>query len=271
MAGTLYLIATPIGNLQDISQRAVAILAAVDLIAAEDTRHTQKLLNHLKISTRTISFHDHNENERAAELLQRLASGESIGVVSDAGTPGISDPGSQLVRLCIEAGITVVPVPGPVAFVSAVVASGLPTDSIFFDGFLPSKSGDRRRRLEEVRAVPATLVFYESPHRLARSLIDCLEILGDRRAAVARELTKLHEEVLTGDLSGLAARYSNGVRGEIVIVIDRLRTELQALPEGGLKQRVQELEQDGLDRKQALKEAAKEFGISRSEAYRMLI
>ena len=222
MAGTLYLVATPIGNLQDVTHRTLEVLRAVDLIACEDTRHTLKLLNHFRISNRLISYHEHNELERAEELADRLIAGASIAVVSDAGTPGICDPAFRIVQRAIEVGAAVVPIPGAVAFVSAVIASGISTDSIFFGGFLPSKKGDRRKRLEEILNIPATLVLYETPHRIAKSLVDCVEILGDRRAAVVRELTKMHEEIIRGSLPELAARFATQtVKGEIVMVIDR--------------------------------------------------
>src|SRR6185295_7629823 len=172
MAGTLYLVSTPIGNLEDITHRAITLLSEVDVIACEDTRHTQKLLNHYGIKTRTISYHEHNERERAAELLKQLESGSHVAVVSDAGTPGISDPGFRLTRIAIENGVRVVPVPGASALITALVASGLPTDEFFFGGFLPSRSGARRARLSELRSIPATLIFYEGPHRIAATLKD---------------------------------------------------------------------------------------------------
>jgi 16S rRNA (cytidine1402-2'-O)-methyltransferase len=272
MPGTLYLVATPIGNLQDISFRAIEILKTVDLIACEDTRHTRKLLNAFEISNKLISYHEHNENERAEEFGKLLESGQSVAVVSDAGTPGISDPGFRLVQKANEIGANIVPIPGAVAFVNAVIVSGLPTDSIFFGGFLPSKKGERRKRLEEVKQIPATLSFYETPHRIAKAIEDCLDVLGNRRAAVARELTKLHEEVLTGDLSELYSHFSkNGPRGEIVLVIDRLhKSESAPDAKKSLGERVNELIASGIDRRSALKTAAKEFGLSKSEAYRML-
>lgn len=272
MLGTLYLVATPIGNLQDISRRALETLETVDLIACEDTRHSAKLLNNYGISKRLVSYHDHNERERAGELIARLERGESVAVVSDAGTPGINDPGHEVVTLAIDAGVTVVSIPGPVAYVNAVVASGLPTDSIFFGGFLPSRKGERVRRLEEIKPIPATLAFYESPHRLKSSLLDCLEVLGDRRSAVARELTKMHEEIVRGSLKSLAGRFADAsVKGEIVLVVDGPGENIDERPAGGsLPERVGELERAGLDRKAALKAAAKEFGVSRSEAYRRM-
>src|SRR5687767_5581148 len=222
MPGTLYLISTPIGNLEDITHRAVRLLGQVDLIACEDTRHTRKLLNHYGLNTRIVSYHEHNEQERAAQLLKLIESGSDVAIVSDAGTPGISDPGFRLTRLAIKGGARVVPVPGPSALITALVASGLPTDEFFFGGFLPARSGARRTRLKEVANMPATLIFYEAPHRIAASLQDAHEVMGERTAVVARELTKLHEEIARGRLSELAARFSaEDARGEMVLIIDR--------------------------------------------------
>ena len=272
MPGTLYLVATPIGNLQDITFRAVETLRAVNVIACEDTRHTRKLLNHYRISNEVVSYHEHNEHERAEELADRLVRGDNVAVVSDAGTPGISDPGYQVVRQAIEIGAEIVPIPGPVAFVAAVIAAGMSTDSIFFGGFLPSKQGERRRRLSQLAGIPATLVFYEAPHRLARSLPDCIDVLGDRKAAVARELTKLHEQISRGKLSDLAQTFLDvRVKGEIVLVIDQAgeAPTRQAEP-GLLSQRLAELEKMGNNRKAALKQAAKEFGLSKSKAYALI-
>ncbi|HEX6125834.1 MAG TPA: 16S rRNA (cytidine(1402)-2'-O)-methyltransferase [Pyrinomonadaceae bacterium] len=271
MPGTLYLVATPIGNLQDISYRAVDVLKSVSVIACEDTRHTRKLLNHLDIKTRLISYHEHNEAERAEELVGRLRQ-DSVAVVSDAGTPGIADPGFRLVQRAIEAKIPVVSIPGPVAFVSALVASGLPTDSIFFGGFLPSKKNDRRKTLAEIAHIPATLAFYESPRRIAAALADCLEILGDRRAVVAREITKLHEDYHRDTLSTLASEFSSATcKGEVVLLIDRIRDAGTSAEEGLLlTDRLAAIEAEGVDHKSALKRVAKEFGISKSEAYRIV-
>lgn len=272
MAGKLYLVATPIGNLQDITFRAVETLRTVNLIACEDTRHSAKLLNHYRISNKLVSFHEHNEQERTEEFIDKLVAGESIAVVSDAGTPGICDPGYRLVVRAVEAGVSVVPIPGAVAFVNAVIASGLPTDSIYFGGFLPSKKGERRKRLEQVRDIPATLVFYESPHRISKSLVDCLDILGDRAASVSRELTKLHEEISCSNLSELVKKFTGvTTKGEIVLVIGRTEGSSIKLPKNvSLLDRIAILERAGDDRKTALKGAAKEFGLSKSEAYRLL-
>lgn len=276
MTGTLYLVATPIGNLKDISQRALETLQAVDLIACEDTRHTQKLLNYYAIKNRLVSYHEHNEMRRAEELAEALASGKNVAVVSDAGTPAICDPSFKIVQKAHGIGATVVSIPGAVAFVNALIVSGLPTDSIFFGGFLPSKKPERRKRLEEVKTVPATLAFYETPHRLAQSLFDCLEILENRNAAVVREITKIHEEIIRGNLKELANAFTDkSVKGEIVLIIDRELIEQTSLDDNqiskSLPDLVSQLENEGIDRKAALKRAAKEFGISRSEAYRLLI
>lgn len=273
MPGTLYLVATPIGNLQDITLRAIETLRTVDLIACEDTRHTRNLLTHFRISNRTMSYHEHNEQERAEELTDRLVRGDNIAIVSDAGTPGICDPGFRMVQRAIEIGANVVPIPGAAAFVNAAAASGLSTDSIFFGGFLPSKRGERRKRLEEIRGIPATLVLYETPHRIAKSLADCFDVLGDRRAAVARELTKLHEEFVRGSLSELTTHFATRpVKGEIALVIER--SEKLGQQTGGsaedLAGLVNEFEAQGADHKVALKKAAKALGMSKSDAYRML-
>jgi 16S rRNA (cytidine1402-2'-O)-methyltransferase len=275
MAGTLYLVATPIGNLADITHRALEVLRAVDLIACEDTRHTHKLLRHYGIDTKTISYHEHNEQQRAEELIGLLKQGKDVAVVSDAGTPAISDPGFRLVRTAIENDVRIVPLPGPSALVAALVATGLPTDEFFFAGFLPARTGARRARLNELRAVPGTLIFYEAPHRLASSLRDAYEVLGEREAVVARELTKLHEEIRRGRLSELAEHYStNEPRGEIVLLIDRTVLD-QATAEDfknvSIATLVEQFEAAGLDHRAALKKAARELQLSRAEAYRRLL
>jgi 16S rRNA (cytidine1402-2'-O)-methyltransferase len=278
--GTLYLVATPIGNLEDVTRRALRVLAEVDLVACEDTRRTRALLEHFGIRARTVSYHEHNERERADELAALLERGASVAVVSDAGTPGINDPGYRLVRAAIERGADVVPVPGPSAFVAALVASGLPTDEFYFGGFLPARAHARRQKLDEVSRLRATLVFYEAPHRIAQALADAREILGEREAAVARELTKLHEEIARGRLGELAARFSNegAARGEMVLVIDReVIAEEAGAGKGGtgkdsasVAASVAALEAEGLDHRAALKRAARELGLTRDEAYRRL-
>jgi 16S rRNA (cytidine1402-2'-O)-methyltransferase len=273
MPGTLYLVATPIGNLADITHRALQVLSDVDLIACEDTRHTHKLLNHYGINTKTISYHEHNEQQRATELIDRLKQGTNIAVVSDAGTPSISDPGFRLVRAAVENDIPITPVPGPSALITALIAAGLPTDEFFFAGFLPSRTNARRARLAELQAVPGTLIFYEAPHRLAATLNDAYEILGEREAVVARELTKLHEEIKRGLLSKLAADYTEktDIRGEIVVLIDRNVIGASINQATSIATLVDQFEQAGMDHRAALKKAARELGLSRAEAYRKLL
>ena len=276
MKGTLYLVATPIGNLEDITKRALRVLGEVDVIACEDTRRTQTLLNHYGIKRKTLSYHEHNERERAAELGALLQSGASVAIVSDAGTPGISDPGFRLVNTAHACGARVVPVPGAAAFISALIASGLPTDEFFFGGFLPARTSQRRARLLKLRALNSTLIFYEAPHRISQALFDAHEILGEREAAVARELTKIHEEIARGRLSELAERFASedAARGEMVLVIDRTVIGAEAIKgdsETNIAARVAALESEGLDNRAALKRVARELGLSRPEAYRRLV
>ena len=272
--GTLFLVGTPIGNLEDITLRALRVLKEVDLIACEDTRHSATLLNHYGIDKPTISYHEHNEQERAAQLIERLQSGESVAVVSDAGMPGISDPGYRLVSLAAQHGLRVVPVPGSAAFLSALVASGLSTDSFRFGGFLPSKAGARRTALEAIRGSRETQVFYEAPHRILESLRDVAQVLGgERQVVVARELTKVHEELLRGRASELLAQLEQRgeVRGEITLLIGKAEEAAQTPTTKSVAHRVREMMRDQqLDEKTALKQAAKEFGLSKSEAYREL-
>jgi 16S rRNA (cytidine1402-2'-O)-methyltransferase len=275
MTGTLYLVATPIGNLGDITIRAVETLKSVDLIACEDTRQTRKLLTHFGISAKLVSYHEHNEHERAEELKNLLLAGKNIAVATDAGTPGIADPAFRVVRAAIEAEINIVPIPGAIAFANAAIVSGLPTDALFFGNFLPARKSERRRRLQETATIPATLVFYESPHRLKAALADCLEVLGNRRAAVVRELTKLHEEAIRGDFKELINKYAETEpRGEIVLVIERASVQnspSKVSSQKTITARVGELESEGLNQRAALKQAAREFDVSRSEAYRRLV
>jgi len=277
MAGTLYIVSTPIGNLEDITQRALRILREVDVIACEDTRHTRKLLNHFGIDAKTISYHEHNEAERAGELCEMLAAGKNVALVSDAGTPLVSDPGFRLVDTAIEKSINVVPIPGATAIVAALSASGLPPDQFLFAGFLPARSNPRKSKLEDLRALNATLIFYEAPHRIAATLRDARDVLGNRPAVVARELTKLHEEFVRGTLDQLTEAFADPIksRGEIVLIISGAASgdEFENEQSSGTSftQRVAELQRDGLDEKAALKKAARELGLKRDEAYRMLV
>lgn len=272
----LYVVATPVGNLEDITLRALRILKEVSLIACEDTRQTQKLLNHYDIPTPTVSYHEHNEATRSAELIHRLENGESVALVSDAGTPGISDPGYRLITLAIRHHVHVVPVPGASAFLSALVASGLPTDAVAFSGFLPAKRGQRRTDLEAIRNSQRTHVFYEAPHRIVESLEDVVEVLGpDRRVVVAREVTKLHEEFIRGRAAEVFEQLRHQeVRGEITLLI--AKAEAQAAQPTAEKRpdvasRLKEImAAQQLDEKAALKVLAREQGVSKSEVYREL-
>src|SRR5467141_771530 len=261
----LYLVATPIGNLEDITLRAVRVLKEVDVIACEDTRQTQKLLNHYGITTRTISYHEHNEMTRSAELVKEMQEGASVALVTDAGMPGISDPGFRLISLTIRHHLPVVPIPGASAFLAALVASGLPTDSFRFSGFLPAKAGQRRKLLESVKASPRTQVFYDAPHRLLETLADVVEVLGEgRHVVVAREVTKLHEEFLRGRaveiLETLKAR--DAVKGEITLLLGKAEeadTPVSAELQVSVRQRVEQImAAEKVEEKAALKKAAKE-------------
>ena len=271
--GTLYLVATPVGNLSDMTLRAIEVLKEVDLIACEDTRHTRKLLEHFNIGTPTVSYHEHNERERAAEILAKLKSGSRVAVVSDAGMPGICDPGYRVVGLAVEAGVPVVPVPGASAVVLALAASGLPTDAFGFGGFLPAKAGQRREALKGIAESERTEIFYEAPHRVIEALEDLVEVLGGgRRVVVARELTKLHEEFLRGPaeevLAGLKKR--GDVKGEITLLIGKAEAGVTA-SKASLRARMEQvMREEALDEKAALKKVAKEFGLGKSEAYRRL-
>ncbi|MDR1728859.1 MAG: 16S rRNA (cytidine(1402)-2'-O)-methyltransferase [Acidobacteriota bacterium] len=275
--GTLYLVATPIGNLEDITLRALRVLREVALVACEDTRHTSKLLAHYGIATPRKSYHEFNEECRVPQLLALLRAGEDVALVSDAGTPLVSDPGFEIVAACRREGLPVIPVPGASAAVAALVGSGLPSDSFHFAGFLPSRGGERRRRLEELSAIPATLVLYEAPHRLLDSLQDMADVLGPRRAALCRELTKMHEEFLCGTLpevlDGLRERPE--VRGEITLVVERGGEGGRAAAPPGYPASIKEhldaeLSGGALSRNEALKAVARKRGIRRKEAYRLL-
>ena len=271
----LYLVATPIGNLEDITLRALRVLKEVDVIACEDTRQTQKLLNHFAIATRTTSYHEHNEITKAAELVKEMQEGASVALVTDAGMPGISDPGYRLVSLAIRHHVPVVPVPGASAFLAALVASGLPTDSFRFSGFLPAKRGERRTVLEGVKGSPRTQVFYEAPHRIVESLEDVVEVLGQsRHIVIAREVTKIHEEFLRGRAAEVLENLKEreAVKGEITLLIGKAEedyVETTAFGRQTVRARVEQIMKDEkIDEKAALKRVAKERGVSKSEAYR---
>ena len=265
------MVATPIGNLEDITLRALRVLKEADLIACEDTRQTQKLLSHYGIDKPTVSYHEHNEAERAAELVTKLEEGENVALVSDAGMPGISDPGYRVVTRAVERGIAVVPIPGAVAFASALAASGLPTDSFRFNGFLPAKSGQRGEVLEGVQNSSLTELFYEAPHRLIDTLRDVVAVLGtERPVVVARELTKIHEEFVRGTASEVLREFEarpGEVKGEIVLLIGKGRAPVSA--KVNARERLDTImREQGLDEKAALKVLAREMGVSKSEVYR---
>lgn len=265
--GTLYLVGTPIGNLGDMSRRAVETLGAVDLVACEDTRHTRILLDRFGVAAKVTSLPAFDEKQRAAGLVDKLVAGQSLALVTDAGMPGISDPGSEVVRLAVEAGVRVVPIPGASAPLAALAASGLPTERFTFVGFLPRKGGGRRKALEELRGAIGTLLLFESPRRLHDTLVDLQDALGDRRACVARELTKLHEELARGRLSELAAHFSGEVLGEITLVVEGgappaedAGASLDDLLRGRLAA--------GVSVKDASREVAEALGLPRKDVYR---
>jgi len=270
MPATLYLVATPIGNLEDITLRALRVLREADLIACEDTRHTGKLLGHFGIADKpTVSYHEHNEAARTAELIAKLESDVTIALVSDAGTPLVSDPGYRLVTAAIGAGIVVVPIPGSSAVLGALSGAGLPTDAFRFCGFLPAKTGQRKKTLEALRGEDCTMIFYEAPHRILDTLSDLSAVYGERPVVVARELTKLHEEFLRGTAdevrSQLAGRAS--VKGEITLLIGKGSPVIAATP---VEAAVRELEQKGIPRMDAIKQVARERGLSKRQVYKQV-
>lgn len=269
MAGILYVVATPIGNLGDMTYRAVETLRTAARVACEDTRQTRKLLDHFGISTPMVSYHEHNEAQRSAELLELIEAGQSVALVSDAGTPLISDPGYRLVRGAVERGIAVVPVPGVSAVVAALSASGLPSDAFRFCGFFPRKQGERRRLLESLAKEDATLAFYEAPHRIVETLRDVEETLGDPPVAVARELTKMHEEFLRGRASEIrsALERRDSVRGELTVLVGK--SERKAGSAETVEETVARFEQAGLSRMEAIKAAARERGLPKREVYKL--
>ena len=268
-SGTLYIVATPIGNLEDITFRAIRILKEVDLIAAEDTRHTRHLLDRYQIGTQLTSYHDHNKEEKAPILVARMLEGKNVALVSDAGTPGISDPGYFLINLAIDQAILVVPIPGATAAIAALSVSGMPTDSFVFEGFLPSKHTARIKRLQSLITEERTIIFYEAPHKIIKTLEDMKEILGDRQAVITRELTKIHEETIRGTLSGILKRLTSGtIKGEFTIIVHGATAE-------PLKQDIDTAEylrnlmlHRGLTKKEAISTAAEELGLPKKDVYK---
>ncbi|MDF5709060.1 MAG: 16S rRNA (cytidine(1402)-2'-O)-methyltransferase [Nostoc sp. S4] len=271
--GTLYVVGTPIGNLEDITFRAVRILQTVDLIAAEDTRHTGKLLQHFEIKTPQVSYHEHNRTSRIPELLEYLANNKAIALVSDAGMPGISDPGYELVKACIATGIPVVPIPGASAAITALSAAGLPTDRFVFEGFLPPKSQQRREHLESLQTESRTLIFYESPHRLRDTLQDLAEVLGsDRQIVLGRELTKLYEEFWRGTTAEAIADYSQREpQGEYTLVVAGISSSQPQLTQEELKAELKQLINQGISRSQASRQLAKVTSLPRRQLYQLAL
>ncbi len=271
--GTLYLVGTPIGNLEDMTFRAVRILQSVDLIAAEDTRHTGKLLHHFQIQTSQLSYHAHNLHRRTAELVARLCQGQSVALVTDAGMPGISDPGEELVKACAEAGVLVVPVPGPSAAIAGLSASGLGTQRFVFEGFLPARGSERSQRLEQLRSESRTLILYESPHRLRQTLADLTAVLGAQRPlSLARELTKLHEEIWRGELGAALTHYQGRApQGEFTLVIAGATPTQPQLSEADLCRELQSLIDSGLSRSQASRQLAETLQLPRRQLYQLAL
>jgi 16S rRNA (cytidine1402-2'-O)-methyltransferase len=273
MSGTLYVVGTPIGNLEDMTFRAVRMLQSVDLIAAEDTRHTGKLLHHFQIKTPQISYHDHNRLSRIPELIQRLQQGLSIALVTDAGMPGISDPGYELVKACAEENILVVPIPGVSAVITGLSASGLVSDRFTFEGFLPAKEKDRRAALEVLQTEVRTMIFYEAPHRLQKTLQDMAIVLGsDRQIVLARELTKMHEEFWRGTVGDAIARYvDRDPQGEFTLIVAGFQREESPLSESVLKAELQNLIAQGLSRSDASRQLAQQTSLPKRQLYQLAL
>ena len=272
-SGTLYIVGTPIGNLEDTTFRAIKTLQEVDLIAAEDTRHTSKLLQHFQILTPQLSYHQHNEQSRIPELIEKLNQGKAIALVTDAGMPAISDPGYELVKVCVEANISVVPIPGVTASITALCASGLPTNKFIFIGFLPTKIKLREEQLEKLSNSLETIVLYESPYKLLQTLEDLAKMLGgNRKIVLARELTKLHEEFWRGTVGQAIIYYQNNQpKGEFTLVIAGAEPELLVLSEDTIKQELQELFAQGISRSQASRQLSQKINLSRRKIYQIAL
>lgn len=274
MNGVLYLVATPIGNLSDISERALEVLNLSDFVAAEDTRHTLKLLNHFNIKKPMISYFEHNKLERGEIIIEKIKNGETCALVTDAGTPAISDPGEDLVRQCSEENIKVIPIPGPCAFVQALIVSGLPTGRFSFEGFLSTTRNSRKEHLESITKLPHTLIFYEAPHKLLNTLKDMLSVLGNRKIAVVREITKIHEDVLRTDLEGALAHFTEvQPKGEFVLVIEgytKSEEDEIAISEEMIINKATELIEKGMSKKDAAKETAAFYNLPKNTVYKLL-
>lgn len=267
--GILYICPTPIGNLEDITLRTIKVLNEVDLIAAEDTRHTLKLLNHYNIKKPLISYHEHNKITAGEKILEEIKKGKNIALVTDAGMPGISDPGEDIIKRCIEENIELVALPGPTAFVLALVLSGLSTESFVFEGFLPSKGKERKDRLNKLKSETRTIILYEAPHRIISLLKDLLEALGNRKIAISRELTKIHEETFRGTIQEAIEKFeSQNPKGEFVLVVEGTDVEKQSFDHISIKEHIKMYMDEGLSKKESIKKVAKERNIPKSQVYR---
>ena len=274
MDGVLYIVATPIGNLDDITYRAVKVLSDVDLIAAEDTRHTLKLLNHLEISKPLISYYKETEKVKSKIIIEKLKEGKNVAVVSDAGTPGISDPGCEVIKEAIKEGIKVVPIPGACAAINSLICSGMDTKQFFFIGFLSTKNKEKRDKLEEVKNIQGTLIFYEAPHKIMDTLKMMLEVLGDRQISICRELTKIHEEFIRGSISDVLEKLEP--RGEMVIIVEGSAESEEDIQRNNrnemtLEEHYKFYENQGLDKKEIIKKIAKDRNVNKNEIYKKFI
>jgi 16S rRNA (cytidine1402-2'-O)-methyltransferase len=268
-SGTLYIVSTPIGNLEDITLRAIRVLKEADLIAAEDTRHTRHLLDRYEIMTPLTSYHDHNKEEKAPVLVARLLEGKSVALVSDAGTPGISDPGYFLINLAVDQKVPVVPIPGATAAIAALSISGLPTDSFVFEGFLPAKHGARLKRLQKLATEERTIIFYEAPHKMVKTIEDMIEVFGDRRAVMTRELTKIHEETIRGTLFDILKRLNEGtLKGEFTVIVHGASSEAANQDIDAAEYLKNLMLHRGLTKKEAIAAAAEELGLPKKEVYK---
>ena len=273
--GKLYIVATPIGNLEDITYRAINVLQNVDIIAAEDTRHTLKLLNHYNITKHLISYHRHNEDIKSDELLNKLKNGNNIALVSDAGTPGICDPGAIIIKKCLEQNIQVIPIPGACAFVNGLICSGLNTDAFLFLGFLPLNKKNRKYRLEQIENSKQTVILYEAPHKLQTTLEDLQKILGDRKIVIARELTKIHEEFIRGNVDEVIEK-TKDIKGEIIILIEGIKEDFNELKKEKfekftLEEHYKYYEKQGFDKKEIIKKIAKDRAVHKNVIYKYFI
>ena len=274
MDGVLYIVATPIGNLDDITYRAVKVLSDVDLIAAEDTRHTLKLLNHLEISKPLISYYKETEKVKSKIIIEKLKEGKNVAVVSDAGTPGISDPGCEVIKEAIKEGIKVVPIPGACASINSLICSGMDTKQFFFIGFLSTKNKEKRDKLEEVKNIQGTLIFYEAPHKIMDTLKMMLEVLGDRQISICRELTKIHEEFIRGSISDVLEKLEP--RGEMVVIVEGSAESEEDIQRNNrnemtLEEHYKFYENQGLDKKEIIKKIAKDRNVNKNEIYKKFI